>query len=170
MANTFLNKWEHISSMTVYLIVLKNHCGLCLCPAPMCQLYLRKYHGTSANVSVEYNKLSCVHLIHFNYMTASTSSEASPCSNVPISCPLCPAGSPVFWTYSLYAHFQGRHHLQLPAHFPIKVSLLQSEIDGMQNIWHLQHKFLNPPISNQRNKQPLPSQKHIAHGSIYHEF
>jgi hypothetical protein len=131
---------EHMAAHILHNSLLdssEERCGLCLHPAPMCQLYIRKPCGTSANDSVDYKKSSRVHLIHFNYVTASTSSEASPCSNVPISCPLCPAGSPAVWTYSLYAHFRGRHNLQLPAHFPIKVSLLKSEIDEMQNVWRL---------------------------------
>ena len=31
--------------------------------APMCQLYLRKSHGTSANIAVDYKKSNCVNLI-----------------------------------------------------------------------------------------------------------
>ena len=76
--------------------------GLCLCPAPMCQLYLRKAHGIASNFLVDHKKSS---LLHFNYVTPSTSSEASSCSNVPITCLLCPDGSPAVWAYSLHAHF-----------------------------------------------------------------
>ena len=119
-------------------------CGMCLRMTPLCQLYLRKPCRASANVSMDYKKLSCVNLLHFNYATASTSSRASPCSNIPISCPLCPDGSPAVWRYSLYAHFRGKHCLQSHAHFPIKYSLSQSEKDGMQNIWNSRYKLPKP--------------------------
>jgi hypothetical protein len=123
----------------------EERCGLCLCPAPMCQLYLRKPHGTTANTSMDYKKSHCVNLIHFNYATASTSSQASLCSNVPLTCPLCPDGSPAVWKYSLYAHFRGRHRLQLCAHFPLKVSLPQSEKNGVQKIWNSRYKLPKNP-------------------------
>ncbi|KAF8261730.1 hypothetical protein EI94DRAFT_1605174 [Lactarius quietus] len=82
-------------------------CGLCLRPAPMCQLYLWKARGVSGSVTVDCKKSNCINLIHFSYAAASTSSESSPCSNIPITCPLCPDGNPAVWTYSLHAHFQG---------------------------------------------------------------
>ena len=97
----------------------------------MCQLYLRKAREVASNFVVDHKKSICVNLIHFNYVTASTSSKASPCSNVPITCLLCPDSSPAVWAYSLHAHFQGQHHLQSTAHFPIKISLSQLEKDGM---------------------------------------
>ena len=99
---------EHMGAHVLHDSMLDSSeelCGLCLCPAPMCQLYLRKARGIASNFSVDHKKSSCVNLIHFNYATASTSSEASPCSNVPITCPLCPDGSSAVWAYSLHAHF-----------------------------------------------------------------
>ncbi|KAH9040302.1 hypothetical protein EDB83DRAFT_2228321 [Lactarius deliciosus] len=75
-------------------------CGLCLHPVSMC--YLRKARGT---VLVDCKKSSCVNMIRFNYATASVSSEASPCLNVPITCSYCPDNSPAVWTYSLHAHY-----------------------------------------------------------------
>jgi hypothetical protein len=83
----------------------EEQCGLCLHPAPMCQLYLQKVCGVAGSVSVDCRKSKCINLINFNYATASTSSESSPCSNIPTTCPLCPDGSPAEWTHSLHAHF-----------------------------------------------------------------
>jgi hypothetical protein len=133
----------------------EERCGLCLRPAPMCQVYLRKARGTAGSVSVDRKKSSCVNMIQFNYATASTSSEASPCSNVPIACPLCPGNSPAVWTYSLHAHFRGRHRLQSPAHFPIRVSLSQSEKDGMQQVWKSRFKVQRRRKTKPKNKPSL---------------
>ncbi|KAI9430288.1 hypothetical protein H4582DRAFT_1824492, partial [Lactarius indigo] len=118
----------------------KELCGLCLFPAPMCQIYLRKARGAAGRVSVDHKKSKCVNMTHFNYTTASTSSEASPCSNVPVICPHCPDNSPAVWTYSLYAHFRGQHCIQSLDDFPITICLSQSEKDGMQKVWNLQFK------------------------------
>jgi hypothetical protein len=133
----------------------EERCGLCLRPAPMCLLYLRKARGIAGSVSVDRKKSTCVNMIQFNYATASTSSEASPCSNVPITCPLCPDGSPAVWTYSLHAHFRGRHCLQSPAHFPIKVCMSQSEKNGMRRVWNARFKTQRPRKTKPKNKPSL---------------
>ncbi len=141
-------------------------CGLCLCPAPMCQLYLQKARGIAGSVLVDHKKSSCVNMIHFNYTTSSILSEASPCSNIPVTCPLCPNGSPAVWTYSLHAHFQGRHRLQSPAHFPIKVGLSQSEKNGMQQVWNSRFKVKRHRKTKSKNK-PLLAILEAHHAQLY---
>jgi hypothetical protein len=157
---------EHMAVHIIFDNLLdssEEQCGLCLHPAPMCQLYLRKPCRTSANVSVDYKKSSCINLIHFNYATASMSSQASPCSNIPITCPLCPNGSPAVWMYSLYAHFRGKHRLQSHAHFPVYFSLSQSEKDGLQKVWSLQYKVPKPRnLKSKKNPSLHVSEAHCA--------
>ncbi|KAH9009790.1 hypothetical protein EDB85DRAFT_2282777 [Lactarius pseudohatsudake] len=138
-------------------------CGMCLCPALMCQIYLRKARGTAGSVSVDRKKSKCVNMTHFNYATASTSSEASPCSNVPIICPHCPDDSPAVWTYSLHAHFRERHHIQSPDNFPITICLSQSEKDGMRKVWNLQFKAQKQRKTKLKNMPSLAiSEAHRA--------
>ncbi|KAH9170291.1 hypothetical protein EDB89DRAFT_2190372 [Lactarius sanguifluus] len=129
-------------------------CGLCLRPALMCQIYLRKARGTAGSFSVDRKKSKCINMTHFNYATASTSSEASPCSNVPIICPRCPDDSPAVWTYSLHAHFREQHRIQSPDNFPITICLSQSEKDGMRKVWNSRFK-----AQKQRKTKPknIPS-------------
>ncbi|KAH9050407.1 hypothetical protein EDB83DRAFT_2522604 [Lactarius deliciosus] len=118
----------------------KELCGMCLCPASMCQIYLRKAHRTAGSVSVDRKKSKCINMTHFNYATACTSSEASPCSNIPIICSRCPDNSSAVWTYSLYAHFREQHRIQSLDDFPITIRLSQSEKDGMRKVWNLWFK------------------------------
>ena len=95
---------EHMGTHVLHNSMLDSFeelCGLCLHPTLMCQLYLWKAHGITSNFSVDHKKSSCINLIHFNYATASTSSGASPCSNVPITCLLCPDSSPAVWAYTV---------------------------------------------------------------------
>ena len=129
-------------------------CGLCLRPAPMCQFYLRKACGTAGSISIDRKKSSCINMIQFNYATASTSSEASPCSNVPITCPLCLDHRPAVWRYSLQAHFRRQHLLQSHSNFPIKVSLSQSEKDGMQEVW-TSRRMVQRYRKSKPNNKPL---------------
>ncbi|KAF8230112.1 hypothetical protein L208DRAFT_1283570, partial [Tricholoma matsutake] len=80
-------------------------CGLYLHPSPICRLNLKKGCGTTAGYNIDINSSTCISLVRFNCTTAACSSDA-PCSNVPIICPLCPAKSPVVWTYNLCTHIQ----------------------------------------------------------------
>jgi len=66
-------------------------CGLCLREPPFCEFFLAK--GKGANRS----------------SVAAESTPSSPCSNVPITCPLCSKTAPAVWKYFLKAHFQEAH-------------------------------------------------------------
>jgi hypothetical protein len=133
---------EHMGAHILYDTSLnpsEERCGLCLRPAPMCQLYLTKGRGTAGKRSVDRSKSKCPNLVRFNYKNAAQSSERSPCSNVPVDCTLCPAGSPAVWTYSLHSHYRERHRLS-PVHFPVRVETSQSEKDGMKRVWNSRFK------------------------------
>jgi hypothetical protein len=151
---------EHMGAHILYDAKLNSseeRCGLCLKPAPMCHIYLKKGRGSQAKYSVDQKRSNCPNLVRFNYMNAATSSESSPCSNIPAVCPLCPSGSPAVWRYSLHAHFRERHKLTSVAHYPSRIQLSQSEKDGMQRVWKArfkQHKtyrskkkLQNPPLT-----------------------
>ncbi|KAA1480082.1 hypothetical protein DENSPDRAFT_789907 [Dentipellis sp. KUC8613] len=84
-------------------------CGLCLRPAPICQVFLTKDKGSKGNLRVDMTKSSCPNRVKFSYGTAAKSTSSSPCSNVPIHCPLCPTGAAAVWRYNGRAHFT-RHH------------------------------------------------------------
>lgn len=145
---------EHMGAHILHdakLNASEERCGLCLKPAPMCQVYIKKGRGAQARYSVDQKKSNCPNLVRFNYMNAATSTENSPCSNVPVVCPLCPAGSPAVWTYSLHAHFRERHRLTSQAHFPTRIQLSQSEKDGMYRIWKAR---LKQPKSYRSKKKP----------------
>jgi hypothetical protein len=129
---------EHMGVHILYDRMLNSseeQCGLCLRPAPMCQVYLTKACRVSRSFSVDRAKSTCPNLVCFNYKSAAQSSDRSPCSNVPITCCHCPAGSPAVWTYSLHAHYWGHHQLTSVVLFPTQVELSQSEKDGMKRVW-----------------------------------
>ena len=109
--------------------------SLCLRPAPMCQIYMKKTQGVDHNFSVDTKRSSCVNLVkHFSCSVASESTESSPCTNFPTICSLCPPKSAAVWTYSLDAHFCERHKL-LPANFPIQFEISSLERQQMKTIW-----------------------------------
>jgi hypothetical protein len=150
---------EHMGAHILYDAKLNSseeRCGLCLKPAPMCHIYLKKGRGSQAKYSMDQKKSNCPNLVRFNYTNTATSSESSPCSNIPIVCPLCSTGSPAVWMYSLHAHFRERHRLTSVAHYPSRILLSQFEKDGMNCVWkacfkqhksyHSKKKPRNPPL------------------------
>jgi hypothetical protein len=162
---------EHMGAHILYdgkLNASEERCGLCLRPAPMCRIYIKKGRGAQGRYSVDQKKSNCPNLVRFNYMNAATSSESSPCSNVPVVCPICPIGDPAVWSYSLHAHFRERHRLTSAANFPSNVKLSQSEKDGMQRIWKA--RFNRPKSYHSKKKRqnrPLAiSQAHRSRLSI----
>ncbi|KAF8308703.1 hypothetical protein DL93DRAFT_2036912, partial [Clavulina sp. PMI_390] len=87
-------------------------CGLCLRPAPLCQFFLKRSPGTAQGVTFDFDKSQCINCMRFSYKPASVSTTASPCSNVPIICPICveiDPHSPAIWKYNLEAHFTSKH-------------------------------------------------------------
>ncbi|KAF8234069.1 hypothetical protein L208DRAFT_1263736, partial [Tricholoma matsutake] len=101
---------EHMGAHILFNSTIDNPnseelCGLCLRLSPMCRLNLKKGHGATVGYNININSSTCINLVRFKCTTAACSSDASPCSNVPIICPLCPAKSPVVWTYNLCTHF-----------------------------------------------------------------
>ncbi|KAH9010202.1 hypothetical protein EDB83DRAFT_2234425, partial [Lactarius deliciosus] len=131
---------EHMGAHILHdakLNASKERCSLCLCPAPMCNIYLTKGCSAGGRYSVDQTKSNCPNLVRFNYRNTVQSSERSPCSNVPVFCSLCKPGSPAVWTYSLHSHYRTCHRLNSIANFPKngRVELSQSEKDGMKWVW-----------------------------------
>jgi len=71
---------EHIGAHILYdpgaIHAKDTLCGLCLRPSPLCQFFLTKGKGTNGN------------------RVAAESTASSPCSNVPIQCPICAKSEP----------------------------------------------------------------------------
>ncbi|KAF8173644.1 hypothetical protein BJ912DRAFT_859221, partial [Pholiota molesta] len=85
-------------------------CGLCLHPAPLCQMFLKKGKGSHASLTIDPDmSKGCLMKVKFSYRVASESTNASPCSNVPIQCPRCSTTDPAIWKYFLRVHFLEKH-------------------------------------------------------------
>ena len=84
-------------------------CGLCLCPVPLCKIYLRKSKGHTGNITIDMRRSSCPNLVKFSIAIAAESSDASPCTNHPFRCPNCPDLSPAVWSYTFREHLTQFH-------------------------------------------------------------
>jgi hypothetical protein len=143
----------------------QERCGLCLRPSPMCRLIVKKGRGANASPRLDVEGSTCINLFRFNYATAARSSEGSPCSNIPINCPLCPQKSSAVWTYYLHAHFREQHKLASQAQFPIHIQLSKSEEHGMRQVW--EQRFVTRKPRNHNKKAALVlSEAHSSRSAL----
>lgn len=85
-----------------------NICGLCLGTGSSCVIYLTK--PTKHGAQIDMTRSRCPNLYKIVMKTASKSTPHSPCSNIPISCPLCPSPpAPAIWKYNFESHFASCH-------------------------------------------------------------
>ncbi|KAF7330749.1 hypothetical protein MVEN_02413600 [Mycena venus] len=153
---------EHCAAHLLYdSSINRQHelCGLCMRPTPMCVFYLRKANGKP---QIDWEKSTCRFKISFRYAVAATSTLASPCSNVPVTCPLCGPKRPAVWKYNLEAHFRDVHHLANPQNFLSSVTISDDEKTGLKKIWDARHTHPQPrKLKKKRN----PLQISEAHSS-----
>jgi hypothetical protein len=157
---------EHMAAHILYDAgINQTHelCGLCLRPSPMCQIFLKKGRGAAAGYSMDLNKSICINLTRFRYTLAEQSSEASPCTNVPKICPLCPKDNPAIWTYNLDSHFRSLHKLTSPNHFPVQFHISASEKEALKKIW--ESRFKVRATRKMKKSKRVPMMLSEAHSS-----
>ena len=137
-------------------------CGLCLRPAPLCKIILKKTKGRAGNLAIDMKLSSCPNLVKLSIANAATCSENSPCTNHPMLCPYCPKSNPAVWSYNF------RHHL-LRFHPSIHMGGHKStwtpsklEKDGMKRIWQHRHKQSKSRLRAQRPSLVI-SETHRTH-------
>ena len=114
--------------------------------------------------------MGCLLKPSFYYGIASELSASSPCSNVPIVCPLCPAkDTPAIWKYNMKDHIRNVHKMATLSNHEYLWKLSNFEIMEMKNIWA---KWHNVPVKHpKKSKAPplvvsdmyqshIPSQRH----------
>ncbi|KAF8059244.1 hypothetical protein FPV67DRAFT_1426519 [Lyophyllum atratum] len=111
-------------------------CGFCLCPSALCRFFLTKGKGAHGNIKIDKTRSqSCPNMLNFTYAIASESKPSSPCSNVPISCPLCPKTSPAVWQYNWKHHFASAHPAASFANYSSTAEHTNFEKFEMKRVW-----------------------------------
>ena len=130
---------EHIGAHILYdpgLTQSSQLCGLCLRPPPFCQFFLSKGKGTNGSLKInQTSSQGCLMKVKYSYSVAAESSSSSPCSNVPIACPLCSKTSPAVWKYFMKAHFQETHKSASIPKYEHIWKLSNFEAAEMKKIW-----------------------------------
>lgn len=128
-------------------------CGLCLHPAPLCQFFLKKGKGAKRTLKID-KSMGCPIKPSFSYGVASESSASSPCSNVPIACPLCPEKDvPAIWKYNMKDHIRKVHNAATLSNHEYLWKLSDFEIMEMKNIWAKRHSV---PIKRPKKSKAPP--------------
>ena len=135
---------EHVGTHILFdttITRLTETCGFCLQSGSACVFYLRKGKGSGSGPQVDLTRSRCPNLVKFSYQSASTSTDSAPCSNVPISCPLCPTNDPAIWRYDMQIHFRN-HHPTVPWEmYEAKFKIPDTEMAGMELLWQKKPKI-----------------------------
>lgn len=103
---------EHIGAHILHdphILHEDEPCGMCLHPLSICRIFLR--HGAKGIPKIHASKSSgCGNFLTFHYSIATKSTLTSPCSNVPLPCPIFPDKVlPAVWKYNMHYHISSKH-------------------------------------------------------------
>jgi len=136
---------EHVGSHILHdpgvIQSIEPLCGLCLRPSQICQFYLTKGKGSKGKPRIN-QKMSkgCLMKMNYAYNIAAESTTASPCSNVPVHCPICPKTDPAVWKYFMKVHFQEKHKALPLTKYEHLWKLSNFEKSEMDKIWQKRGK------------------------------
>lgn len=105
---------EHMSGHLLYdnyftNMLRENPCSLCLSTGGKCGIRLRKTRGRDGAWVIDMDASHCKNLCRISLGHAGKASKSSPCTNIPLNCPLCPNPSDAIWQYSFFAHLRYVH-------------------------------------------------------------
>lgn len=150
---------EHIGSHILYdpavIRSIEPLCGLCLRQSQLCQFYLAKGRGANGNLRInQKTSKGCLVKMNYSYGIAAESTPSSPCSNVPIHCPICPKTDPAIWKYFMKVHFIEKHKTLDLTKYERLWKISNFEKSEMKKIWikrgkvtaKRSRKLKNPPL------------------------
>ncbi|KAG6905140.1 hypothetical protein DXG01_004635 [Tephrocybe rancida] len=161
----------HIGAHVLYDKTIQRKaepCGLCLKAALMCKIYLTKGKGANGTLKIDKSRSSgCSNLISFTYSVAAQSKPSSPCSNVPLRCPLCPKTGPAVWRYNWKAHFENAHPHATYSVYAQEGELSNFEWSQMKKWWRDRQKVPAKRMKKMKGLTPLEvSTVHISGGAL----
>jgi len=137
---------EHIGAHVLFdrsVNRTEEPCGLCLRPAAICHYYLKKGKGARGSLKIDQEKTrSCPTKPKLSYGVASMSTKSSPCSNIPIICPLCSKLDPAVWRYNIKYHFIRAHPNADLKKYTNLWDLENFEILEMKKKWADRHRVM----------------------------
>ncbi len=159
---------EHVGSHILYdpgvIQSVEPLCGLCLHPSKMCQFYLEKGKGANGKTRInQKTSKGCLIKMKYSYAVAAESSSSSPCSNVPVHCPICPKADPAIWKYFMKVHFEERHKTLPLTKYEHLWRLSNFERIEMKKIWAKRGKVTTKRTKRSKIPPLVISENHRAH-------
>lgn len=84
-----------------------NPCGFCLNAGTSCVIHIQK--KPDGTYRIDKTLSQCPNLRTLSLKVAGQYTLKSPCTNVPLPCPLCSKSAPSVWKYNLRAHILTNH-------------------------------------------------------------
>ncbi|THU78379.1 hypothetical protein K435DRAFT_569153, partial [Dendrothele bispora CBS 962.96] len=140
---------SHMAAHRLYDPDLKKYkqvCGLCLSTDGACRFYLKKGKGANSGYQVDFRASQGCPVMkklkkRFKYASAAQSTENSPCTNVPRTCPLClDKSSPAVWTYDMKEHLVVSHPTASLSTYRQLWDLTDFEKKKMEVVWDRRHE------------------------------
>ena len=136
--------FEHIAAHLLFdnsVDTSQELCGLCMRPSPLCIFYLWKGKGTGPTLQIDLCTSCCPNLVgRFLYTAASTEWTNSPCTNVLVTCPLCPSTSESVWKYNMRTHLMKNHPSVCDTDILKDYTVSRSEKAALKLRWDKCHK------------------------------
>jgi hypothetical protein len=158
---------EHVAAHILFdstLDATKEPCGLCMRPSPLCMFYLRKGKGAGSAPQVNERTSRCPNFTgKLFYSAAAIERTNSPCTNVPMICPLCPSTSTAVWKYNMKTHLARIHPSAKGGDFPKAYVISESEKAALKIQWEKRHTTSRR--RRKRNVAAMPLAISEAHSS-----
>ncbi|KAH9028204.1 hypothetical protein EDB85DRAFT_1867935 [Lactarius pseudohatsudake] len=136
---------EHVATHILFdntLDTTTELCGLCMRPSTLCVFYLRKGKGPRTPSQIDERTSHCPNLTgKLFYSAAATERTNSPCTNVPITCPLCPSTSTAVWKYNLKTHLAQIHPSTKDGDYQDLYVISESEKAALKILWDRRYKI-----------------------------
>jgi hypothetical protein len=135
---------ELVSHMGMHILhdsALKNvvnPCGFCLAPGSLCSVRLKKEQGKKVEMQIDMQNSRCQHnnQVRLSLTGFAKSTDSSPCTNIPITCPLSPAASNAVWKYNLEAHLKIIHPTANTSKYEALYEVSKSEFIALKNLYN----------------------------------
>jgi hypothetical protein len=75
----------------------------------LCSIRIAKGKGSNGAKTVDVQQSRCINKAKLSIATAAKYTASSPCTNIPLECPLCRQGSDAVWKYNLLSHIERVH-------------------------------------------------------------
>ena len=150
---------EHVAIHILFdsmLDATKELCGLCMRPSPLCSFYLQKGKGFGSSQQIDERISRCPNFLgKLLYSAAATERTNSPCTTVPVTCPLCPSKSAAVWKYNMKLHFAQAHPSMRGGDFLKAYAISESEKAALKILWEKRHSILHRHQRRHATSSPL---------------